>query len=526
MMKFLSKIYPLFFAIFPVLFYYNTNRFETTISSLMFPFTLSIVIYACVYGILRLIVVDKNRLKLLLALFIFYFFSYVHFVNSFSFLKSLLSNLHLPTNLILFILYSSLIVLVGKLLLKIKDRDKLAKTLALIGIYLVIFPLTKIIPWEVSRAQTVRTTKDNTIDGVVIKNVARKPDIYYIILDRYANDTSLSDYYGFDNSDFLNFLKSKGFYIADHSYANFPKTHLSLASSLNLEYVNYFTKQFGKENKDYTPAFRMVQDNKVARILKSLGYRYIYFGDWWEPTRVNPFADENINLYSGSNEFLRKFFSTTVASPLIGSYLVKNDFLGFSDTRIYENMLYKFKKFDTVALKDSPKFVFAHMLLPHYPYVFDEFCLKSEDGTGPLEQSKYISQLKCTNTKMKVLVESILRKSKTPPVIIIQSDEGPFKIDEMNRSGEGVDWTKASDEAIKTHMRILNTYYIPDAEGVPIDYERKGFYRGITPVNSFRILFNEIFKTKFASLGDRSYFIPDLDKPYSYIDKTTEIKFK
>ena len=524
-MKLLGKIYPLFFAVFPVLFYYNSNRFETIISSIFFPLFLSVAIYGVVYGTARLLIHNKNKLKLVLTLVIFYLFSYIHFANSLPWFKIALSNAKLPVGYILFVVYTLTIILLGKFLLKFKQRDKLAGALTIIGVYLIIYPLTQIVPWELSRISADKTSRDVTVDGIEIKNVKRKPDIYYIILDRYANGSILKDYYNFDNSDFLSFLEKKGFYIADKSFANFPKTHLSLASSLNLEYINYLTGQLGKDNRDYTRAFRMVQDNKVARILKKLGYYYIYFGDWWEPTRVNPYADENINLYANSNEFLRKFFSTTAIYPLIGPYLKKIDFLGFSDDRVYENLVYKYEKLRNVAKERSPKLVFVHMLMPHYPYLFDNNCNKSEDATGEFENEKYIEQLQCTNMKMKQVINGILKQSKSPPVIILQSDEGPFKIDEMNRSGEGVDWTKASDTALQNHMRILNTYYIPDKDGRPVDYEKLGFYQGISPVNSFRLIFNNTFDTNFSLLEDRSYIIPHLDKPYSFIDKTNLIRF-
>ncbi len=525
MMGFLKKIYPFFFAIFPVLFYYNSNRFETTISSIFLPLALSCVIYAVVYGVLRLIVKDKERLKLVLALFIFYFFSYKHFANALPWLKDFISYVRLPVNYVTFALYTLILIGIGRILLRYKNRGKLAGALAILGIYLTIFPLSQIIPWELSRASSSKTSEDIAVDKKTINNVTNKPDIYYLILDRYANDATLRDYYNFDNSEFLSGLKERGFFIANQSYANFPKTHLSLASSLNLEYINYLTDTLGKDHRDYTPAFRLVQDNKVVRILKSLGYRYIYFGDWWEPTRINPYADENINLYSTSNEFLRKFFSTTAVYPLVGGYLQKIDFLGFSDERVYQNLVYKFDQLETVAVKKSPKFVFAHMLMPHYPYVFDENCRKSEDGTGAQEKPKYIAQLKCTNSKMMEVIDGILANSKTPPIIIVQSDEGPFDIDEMNRSGEGVDWTKVSAKAIKTHMRILNTYYIPGEDGKPIDYKESGFKKDTTPVNSFRLLFNTIFDSNLKILEDKSYFIPHLDKPYDYIDKTDMVKF-
>ena len=54
---------------------------------------------------------------------------------------------------------------------------------------------------------------------------------------------TLRDLYGYDNSPFLDFLRSKGFYVADKSVTNYPRTELSVASSLNMKYMNYLSKQ-------------------------------------------------------------------------------------------------------------------------------------------------------------------------------------------------------------------------------------------------------------------------------------------
>lgn len=526
-MQFLNRIYPLFFAIFPLLFYYNTNRFETTISSLFFPLSLCILIYVLIYLLLHFFVKDKQKMRLLLAIFLFYFFSFTHFDKLLSPYIKLPDNSIISENTIIYVIYTIIFLIIGRQFLKIKDKNKASGLLIIIGAYLIMSPLLTIVPWEIGRANQTSDSKDILVDGKKIIPKGNLPDIYYIIPDRYANDTMLSETYDFDNSQFLNFLKDKGFYVARESFTNFPKTHLSLASSLSFEYINYLTKELGENSGDYTPAFRLVQDNKLARILKSMGYYYIYFGDWWEPTRINPYADENINLFNKSDEFLRKFSSTTIINPLFGWYLNKHDFIGFSNDRVRENILYKFEKLKTVAGKKSPKFVFVHMLSPHYPYLLDKNCKPTTDASKPyeLEKAKYIKQLQCTNKQLEEIIENILSQSKTPPVIILQSDEGPFKSDEMNRSGEGVDWKDASDQAIQTHMRILNSYYIPRDNGQPIDYESVGFYQGVSPVNSFRLVFNAIFDTDFALLKDKSYIIPHLNFPYKFIDKTELIKF-
>jgi len=66
-------------------------------------------------------------------------------------------------------------------------------------------------------------------------DLRKAPDIYYLIVDRYANGKVLKQKFGFDNHEFLDFLRAKGFCVADDSRCNYPKTHMSLASSVNID---------------------------------------------------------------------------------------------------------------------------------------------------------------------------------------------------------------------------------------------------------------------------------------------------
>ncbi|MFZ1945948.1 MAG: hypothetical protein WAW06_00185, partial [bacterium] len=79
------------------------------------------------------------------------------------------------------------------------------------------------------------------------------------------------------------------------------------------------------------------------------------------------------------------------------------------------------------------------------------------------------------------VVAAILRDSATPPIIILQDDHG----------GPGL----SPDD----HMKILNAYYLPGLGPEAI-------YESITPVNSFRVVFNAYFGGELPLLEDRSYF--------------------
>ena len=87
-------------------------------------------------------------------------------------------------------------------------------------------------------------------------------------------------------------------------------------------------------------------------------------------------------------------------------------------------------------------------------------------------------------------MEKILSKSQIPPIIIIQGDHGTA----LNTNLDNV-----SEDQFHIRMDILNAYYLPDGGD-------KVLYQLITPVNSFRKIFNFYFGTNYETLEDISYY--------------------
>ncbi len=103
------------------------------------------------------------------------------------------------------------------------------------------------------------------------------------------------------------------------------------------------------------------------------------------------------------------------------------------------------------------------MLVPHAPFVFDAAgnCRKPDeiDRIGP--RNLYVDQIAYANRLMRELVASLLGGDGPKPIIVLQSDEGPFpeRYERGNRS-----WRQASAEELDTKSGILNAYYFPDQD--------------------------------------------------------------
>ena len=99
------------------------------------------------------------------------------------------------------------------------------------------------------------------------------------------------------------------------------------------------------------------------------------------------------------------------------------------------------------------------------------------------------------------------------PIIIIQADHS---------TASGFTNYIMNDEYVTTkmlqeRMRIFNTYYLPSFEYIQL-------YDSITPVNTFRIIFNHYFDTNYELLNNKSYFSTS-QAPFRFVDVTEKVKY-
>ena len=482
----------------------------------------------CYFISSKLTHVNKPKLALLISYLVLSIFSYGPIYGLVFKFLSKFSRINIYTewtSLVIFGLYISVLTMGFFLILKVKRISTgLNYSCNFISIILVSLPLIQIVYHNFSNFHPKFAERELKVRGNYelplskVKHSQEKPDIYYLIFDRYGSYKMLNKYLGFDDLRLKNYLTEKGFLFFEDSRANYPKTFLSLASSLNMEHLDYLTELLGENNKDQTYVnFEKLQNYKIWQFLDSFDYTYIHIGSGWTPTRENKYAHINIRY---QNPLYDEFFQLLFKSTLIYPVTVKL----FPDILIEgagkrERFVYKLEKLQEIVELDGPKFVFAHFLLPHEPFVFGPLGqpVTSYDLKTRSIKENYLRQLEYTSLQIRNLVENILLKSKNKPIIILQSDEGPFVNQEFKgAAGVNVDWSKLGTEAIQTHMGILNAFYLP---GISMD----AISPTITPVNTFRLIFNLYFGTDFPLLPDKSYIIKDMDHPYLFIDVTDRL---
>jgi len=357
-------------------------------------------------------------------------------------------------------------------------------------------------------------------------------DIYYLIFDRYPNQRTLEDRFGFDNGDFYDELEQRGFNVASNPNANYHNTSSSLSSSLNMRHHDDLLAELGVETVSGAshPLYERIRNSVAAKFLKESGYEYLNVASWFVATRHIDQADveyrheRHISLLGKRipiSDVSALVAPSTILKPLSVEPITVGDTpLITSDIELPHkaSALNQVESLRTIA-NDSgddgdKKFVLGHFILPHPPYVFDH------DGTDLTPEVKasrsndenFINQLQYTNQLIIETIDHIYEKADGDrPLIILQSDEGPY-FERLTTEGLLYPWAEITDLEITEKVGILNAVNDP-----AIDLDDTS-----TPVNTFRKIFNTHFGQELELLPETTH-IYDAGVPYRYVDVTDRI---
>ena len=125
----------------------------------------------------------------------------------------------------------------------------------------------------------------------------------------------------------------------------------------------------------------------------------------------------------------------------------------------------------------------------------------------------YVNYIKFANKKIRKLIEEIVANSERPPVIIVQADEGYTPTRRFKKEGNKKNrslWSERSGDDLKLHLSILNAYYLPG-------FDKSKLYKSVSPVNSFRLVFNHYFGTEYPLLKDKTFLYDSKRKKWAAI---------
>jgi hypothetical protein len=376
--------------------------------------------------------------------------------------------------------------------------------LNVVAVILVALATAAIIPYEIGRA----TRAPVSIAPPVLAQTSTAParDIYFLVFDRYGSADAIARRFNITDNDLYGWLEERGFQVPANSHANYRATDFSLAATLNMRFLDDLTRDIGRVSNDRTPAYELISDHEVGRFLRSQGYRYYQIASWFGPTRSITIADENL-VYGEFSEFESVLNDTTIVPAINRVRGVVNVEPTFRE-RHREGGLFAFRQLHRVATAPGPKFVFAHVLLPHDPYVFkaDGSPLSEAEANSAPERQLFADHLAFTNARIKEIVGHLLGgPEETRPIVIIEGDEGPLMC-------QSVDCVENTPEYLRVRLGNLIAMYLPGAESRLSDT--------FTSVNTFRVVFREYFGADLDLLPDRSFTWPDNEHIYDFRDVT------
>jgi hypothetical protein len=514
--------HPLLFAAYPVLalLAYNIDwlRPQQALRALL----LSVVLALLLLVVLARLLHSWHRAGLLVSLFLILFFAYGHLYESIKLgigsdvgRHRYLAPLYLATAGFL----------TWWILRRVRRPEAATGILNVVALAALAFPVVSLLRSGIAglSASPIALEGEARLE---LPAGQRPPDVYFIVVDGYARQDTLRDVYDLDNSEFLNFLEGRGFYVARDSRSNYAQTGLSLASTLNLDYIEAIVPDAGEGTTGRDVLWRLIKNSQVRRQLEALGYVTVAFSSGLAGTELTDAdyyitagaVDEDLGLV-GSTPFESLMIETS-ALRLISDGVVALPRL-FPDVRYpYEvhrgrirNIL---DNLGDLPETEEPKFVFAHIIAPHPPFVFAadgspitpevpftlRFTFDAGDPTGADYITGYRDQVRFVNSQLEQVVTAILENSEVPPVIIIEGDHGP-------------DSNSGQVSYVQERMTNLIAVYAPTGDA--------GLYPDLTPVNVFRVVFNEVFGADYPILDDRVLY-SEYDTLYKFFDVTDEIR--
>jgi hypothetical protein len=444
------------------------------------------------FFLLGLILFKKvNRAGLFSFGLMFFLLTYGHFFDIMEgrYIGNWVIGTHFYMLILSVILFIALTVF---LLWFLKNPDPLTLILNFVLVVMVILQTVRIIFYEVRSNIIERQTTQETQSTLLKPEPGQPlPDVYFIVLDKYGRSDAIQEFYNYDNSAFINELSELGFWVPSCSRSNYAFTVMSFSSQLNMSYVEDLT-----DDPSLKSTTALIKNNIVHQAFEDIGYTTIAFEmgfSWGNMKHFDYYFSgypDNIDTWS-IDPFELLYLRSTIGLLLFEDKVEIGEQVALSDleqkaerTRLILEVL------PEIPDLPGPKFIHAHIISPHPPYLFnpDGSINPDAEDVDPLEG--YRNQLKFIEPRIIEVVSQIINNSKNPPIIIIEGDHGFGRkyvtsvLLALYLPGEGAQGLDDHTTLINVFPHIFNTYfntnieYLPDMsfthtddwyESVPID---------------------------------------------------------
>jgi len=320
-------------------------------------------------------------------------------------------------------------------------------------------------------------------------------DVYLVIFDEYASANALQRNLGYDNTGIDSFLQAKGFSIQRNSRSNYNLTQFSMASMLNMAYLNGLPPDRNIGLTEYNTCVSLIGSSKVAETFKEAGYQfdnYSIFNVAGSPAFADEFFLPVKTRLLTANTFYERQMSVFPMRLIHGKSRISFlwEYYYFKGYRSNNRILNRLKE-RAAAASGKAGFIYAHLMVPHPPYYYDSNGKLSDlatvyQATRDLDPRHYEYGVQYANTQIKEIVNKILSSGKNNSVIMLMGDHGYRKV------------VHDGDSAL--FFSNFNAVYFPDR-----DYST--LYDSISNVNTMRVVMNKVLKTGYPLLPDSTVLL-------------------
>lgn len=485
--------HPLLIGIYPFLALLGSNLGQVNPVLTLRVFLATVLFVLAVFFGMQKLIKDNQKAGLFTSLLFLFFFTYGH---AYTLLEGkALFGMLLGRHLVLAPVWAVLAAGVGYLILRTKaPLQPATRILNIIAVLLAALALVRIGAYFLTntpeRAEVQQELPVQTPSAAL-------PDVYYIILDAYSRPDMLEEYHNLDVTAFVQELESLGFVFPACTQSNYSITALSLASSLNMDYVEQIAPQIVQQNINWGAFSDYIVHSEVRKQFEALGYRFVTFETgipWDEMPDADHYLvrDQSILRQMLNFRQVTEFEVLYIRTTALRLMDELRSSAGYALSTVvqspqedhYGRILFVLDELEKTAEIPGPKFVFLHLMAPHGPWVLG---VDGEYFYTDNEMEGYDRSVIYLNERIPGILQSIIANSEQPPVIILQGDHGFLN---------------------EERLAILNAFHLPGVS-------EEALYPQVSPVNTFRIIFNKYFGASYELLPDRSY-LSDRDDPYNF----------
>lgn len=529
-MKNKKIFHPILVALFPILIVYSQNVGRVDVEELILPVILLVIFAISFYYGLKFVLKNPFKASIIVTLVLIFLFSYGHvyyLLNDVS-----IDGFDIGRNRYLIPAFT--IILGVSLFFIIKSNRIFDNATSIMNVISIVFLMVAIsnigfVAAENANCENCENqeifyegkdfTKFFEPHKFFIADNQELPDVYYLILDEYARNDALLEYHDFDNSEFKIFLEGKGFHVADDSFTNYPMSIQAIPTVMNMNYINFLADEIGSDVRNFEPLigkdFGLYSNNMVIKNFKDMNYKIITFNTFSLTHYENKlsdkiFCDRHISLLDN------KMIDVLARTSIFGYYVER-----WAEAELRQVTLCAFDEFGNAGkVFDEPVFVWAHVMLPHPPWIFGPNGEEITPGkpllitdnpefrdAGWEPKLQYTQQVEFANKKTTEVIEKILENNQNS-IIIVQGDHG---------TAWDLNWKEPTRDDAWQRLRNFDAIYFPD------EVKRDILSDDRTLVNTFRTVFNEYYGSEYEILENKLYWGWN-EKPYNFKEMTDYLR--